>query len=53
MQIVVGDTDVGQLLVSGSFGADNPEGFVRIIEGTFNLRAESRGQDEIVLRAVR
>jgi transmembrane sensor len=53
VQIVIGDSDVGQLLVSGTFGADNPEGFVRIIEGTFNLRAEPRGQDEIVLRALR
>lgn len=50
VQLAVGDETIGRLRVSGAFRADNPEGFVRMIESTFDLKAERRGPDEIVLR---
>jgi len=39
-----------QLRISGIFRADNPEGFVRIVEASFELKAERRNENEIVLR---
>lgn len=50
LQIVVGDAAVGRLRVSGTFLPDNPEGFVRIVEATFDLKAVRRGENEVVLR---
>jgi transmembrane sensor len=51
LQIVVADADAGRLRVSGTFLSDNPEGFVRIVESTFDLQAERRGENQVVLRA--
>lgn len=51
LQIVVVGEEVARLRVSGSFGAENPEGFARIVEATFGLRAERRSEHEIVLRS--
>jgi len=53
LQIVIDDPAVGRLLISGTFRPDNPEGFVRIVEETFSLQAERRGEREIVLRAAK
>jgi len=50
LQVVVDDATVGRLRVSGTFLSDNPEGFVRIVEATFDLKAVRRGENEIVLR---
>lgn len=49
IQLTLVDRAVGRLRVSGTFRADNPEGFVRIVEATFGLKAKARGPDEIVL----
>jgi len=49
LQIVLGNPALGRLRVSGVFRSDNPEGFVRIVEQTFDLRAEYQGEHEVVL----
>jgi transmembrane sensor len=49
LQIVVPEIAVRRLRISGTFRADNPEGFVRIVAETFGLRSERRGESEIVL----
>lgn len=49
LQILLAEPVVGQVRVSGTFRSDNPEGFVRLIEATLGLRAESRAPHEIVL----
>jgi len=41
------------LRVNASIRSDNVEGFVRLLEASFNLRAEWRTETEIVLREVR
>jgi hypothetical protein len=41
---------VGALRLSLSFRSDNMDGFVRLMETQFGLRAERRGDAEIVLR---
>jgi transmembrane sensor len=53
LQISLGDTSIARLRISGMFRADNPEGFVRIVEATFNLRADRTGEYEVVLRSAR
>lgn len=50
LQIILDDASIRGLRVSGTFRADNPEGFVRIVGATFDLKMERRGEDEIVLR---
>lgn len=50
LQILLEDESIGRRRVSGVFRSDNPEGFVRIVEVTFDLKAERRGENEIVLR---
>ena len=50
LQILLDDASIGRLRISGVFRSDNPEGFVRIVEATFDLKAERRGENEIVLR---
>jgi len=49
LQIVLGDTLLGSLHVSGVFDSENQEGFIRIVEATFDLRADRRGKDEVIL----
>lgn len=51
LQIVAGDEATARVRISGAFLADNPEGFVRIVEATFDLEARRSGENEIVLRA--
>ncbi|MEO6874675.1 MAG: FecR domain-containing protein [Opitutaceae bacterium] len=49
-QIVLADDSIRKLRISGIFDTHNPEGFARILAATFDLRAESFGTKEIVLR---
>jgi transmembrane sensor len=50
VQISLADDTIGRLRISGTFRADNPEGFVRIVGSTFELKTDRRGENEIVLR---
>lgn len=50
VQLRIEDPAVGRLRVSGIFGAQNCDSFVRVLEMTFDLKAERRGENEIVLR---
>jgi len=50
-RILIEDEAVGRQRVTGYFRSDNPEGFVRMVEDTFNLKAEVREDHTIVLRA--
>lgn len=49
LQIVLDGPSISGLRISGTFRSDNPEGFVRIVEGTFELQAE-RHDNKIILR---
>lgn len=49
-KLVVADDATGALRVGGSFRWDNQEGFVRLLEAGFPVRAEA-GPDRILLRA--
>jgi transmembrane sensor len=49
-RIVVADAGVGALRIGGSFRWSNAEGFVRLLEQGFPVRADY-GRDEIVLHA--
>ena len=48
-KLVIGDTALEPLQVSGLFRGDNVEGFTRLLEGSFGVRPEPRGEREIVL----
>jgi transmembrane sensor len=50
VQLLIEDPAVGQLRISGIFGAQNTDSFVRSLENTFDLKAERRSENEIVLR---
>lgn len=50
LQIRLDGGEIARLRIGGVFRSDNPEGFVRMMEGTFGLRAEIAGENEIVLR---
>lgn len=50
LQLSVSDPSVGALRVSGIYWADNPEGFARLIEATFGLRAERVADDRMEFR---
>lgn len=49
VQIVVADPALAGLRLSASFRSDNVEGFVRLMESDFSMRAEWRGETEIAL----
>ncbi len=50
-QIIIQDPAVGRLRVTGYFRSDNPEGFVRIVVESFDLKAEARDGHTILLGA--
>jgi transmembrane sensor len=50
VQLVVGESALGALRLSAAFRSDNVEGFVRLMESDFGMRAEWRSEREIVLR---
>ena len=49
IQVVLGDPDLEMVSLSSSFWSDNVEGFVRLMESSFGMKAEWRGSREIVL----
>jgi len=53
VHLILGDADLATLRLSATFHSDNVEGFVRLMESDFGMRAEWRGETEIVLRKVR
>jgi transmembrane sensor len=50
VQFTIEDPVLARLRVSGIFGATNTDAFVRLLEATFNVRAERGRENEIVLR---
>jgi transmembrane sensor len=49
-RLVVGDAELADLEVSGYFRANNVDGFVRLLEGSFGVKAVRGPSGEIVLR---
>ena len=52
-RFVVADRELNTVPIGGTFRADNPEGFVRVLELTLDLKAEPRAGPEIVLTRAR
>jgi transmembrane sensor len=52
-QLVIGDHELHAVPIVASIRSDNVEGFVRMLEATMGIRAERRGEGEIVLRRSR
>lgn len=50
IQVVLSDPSLERISLSSSFWSDNVEGFVRLMESSFGMKAEWRGSREIVLR---
>jgi len=48
-RIVLGEPELGALKIGGTFRVDNVDGFVRLLEYTFELRTAERATGEIVL----
>ena len=53
VQLIAESAVLRELRVNASIRSDNVEGFVRLLESSFDLRAEWRSETEIVLRRVR
>jgi transmembrane sensor len=53
VQFTIADASLGVLRLSGALRADKIEVLVEILEADFPVKAERRGQDEIVLRRAR
>lgn len=51
-QLIIEDAATASMRFSGTFRSDNVEGFVRLLEVGFGVRAEMVGPDRIVLRAI-
>ena len=49
VRLVLTDRDLGAVPIGGTFRADNPEGFARVLELTLELKIARRGEREIVL----
>lgn len=49
LQLVLGDPTLAGVQLSASFRSDNVEGFVRLLEVGFRIRAVRRGNHEVVL----
>jgi transmembrane sensor len=50
-QIVFGDPSLKTVRIDGIFRVDNVDGFVRLVEVTLGVRAESRGEEIVLSRA--
>jgi len=50
IQVVLGDPALETMQLSNLFWSDNVEGFVRLMESSFGMKAEWQGSREIVLR---
>jgi transmembrane sensor len=53
VQLIPESAALRELQVNASIRSDNVEGFVRLLESSFDLRAEWRSETEIVLRRAR
>lgn len=53
VQLQLADPQLAQVRLSATFRSDNIEGFVRLMESDFGMRAESFGSHQIVLRSAR
>ncbi len=53
VQMVVGDPSLENLVLSSAFWSDNVEGFVRLMESSFSLRATRRDDGAVVLHPPR
>ena len=53
LQFTIGDESLGALRLSGALRADKVDALVQILESDFPVRAERRGELEIVLRRAR
>lgn len=53
VQLVIADAELGAVPIVASFRSDNVEAFVRLLELTAGVRAERRGENEIVLHKAR
>jgi len=51
VRLVIGDEALRELRLSATFRSDNVEGFVRLMESDFGMRAERRLNEEIVLQS--
>ncbi len=47
-QLVLGDAEVAKLRIGGNFLWSNPDGFVRLLESGFGVRAEVRGEQTVL-----
>ncbi|MSU49404.1 MAG: DUF4880 domain-containing protein [Opitutus sp.] len=50
VQFTIEDPELARTRVSGIFGAVNTDAFVRLLESSFDVQSERRGDDEIILR---
>ena len=50
VQFTIEDPELARTRVSGIFGAVNTDAFVRVLESSFDVQSERRGDNEIVLR---
>ena len=50
VKLVIDDPTLDELVLSSAFWSDNVEGFVRLMQSSFSLRAEWQDDDTIVLR---
>lgn len=53
VQLVLGDAELGQRRIGGTFAIDEAEAFVRLLERNGAVVAERRGESEILLRPTR
>jgi len=53
VHLVIGDPDLGERSMGGSFPIDQPQTFVRLLELDGDVISEQRGESEIVLRRKR
>jgi transmembrane sensor len=51
VQLVIKDRELAELSIGTSFGSDNVEGFVRILESSFGVRADRSGNTITLRRA--
>ncbi len=52
LQLAIGDTGAGRVKVAGTFQADKPEAFARLLEAGFGIAVERRAVGAWVLRSV-
>ncbi len=53
VRVVIADAALGGMRLSGMFRADDPDGFVRLLESHYAVAVERRATGEIVLRKAR